>query len=45
MITCDLRSQIKELKMEIQNNFYIKNKTFETFNALNTQFSRCFFYI
>jgi len=45
MLTCALRAQVKELKMEIQNNFYIENTTFETFNALNAQFLKYFFYI
>jgi len=35
MLTCALRTQVKELKMEIQNNFYIENTTFEIFNTMN----------
>jgi hypothetical protein len=40
MLTCALRAQVKELKMESQSNFYIINTTF---NALNAQFPRFFF--
>ncbi len=35
----------EKFKAEIQNNFYIENITFETFNTLNAQFSRNIFYI
>jgi hypothetical protein len=34
MLTCALRSQVKELKIEIKNKFYIKNITFATFKTL-----------
>jgi hypothetical protein len=35
MLTCALRAQVKELKMEIKNKFYIENITFTTFKTLN----------
>jgi hypothetical protein len=40
MLTCALKAQVKELKIEIKNKFFIKNITFSTFEALNVQFSR-----
>jgi len=45
MLTCALRAQVKELKIEIKNKFYIKSITFATFKALNAQVSRKIFYI
>jgi len=45
MLTCAFRAQIKEVKMEIKNKFYIENITFETFKTLNLQFSSKNFYI
>jgi len=45
MLTCVIRAQVKELKMEIQNKFYVENITFETFKILNAQFSSKNFYI
>jgi hypothetical protein len=45
MLTCALRAQVKELKMEIKNNFYIENITFETFKVLNAQFPSKNFHI
>jgi len=48
-LSCALRAQVKEqvkeLKMEIKNKFYIENITIETFKTLNAQFSRKNFYI
>jgi len=38
MLTCALRVQVKELKMEIKNKFYIESITFSTFKTLNVQF-------
>lgn len=35
MLTCALRAQVKELKMEIKNKVYIKRITFATFKTLN----------
>ena len=31
MLTCALRTQVKELKIELSNKFYIKKITFGTF--------------
>jgi len=45
MLTCALRAQVKELKIELSNKFYIEKITFETFNTLNAQFPRKNFYI
>jgi hypothetical protein len=45
MLTCALRAQVKELKKEIKNKFYIKNIIFATFKTLNAQVSRKTFYI
>ena len=35
MLTCALRAQVKELKMEIKNKFYIEGIIFATFMTLN----------
>jgi len=43
MLTCVLRAQVKELKIELNNKFYIKKLTFKTFKTLNAQFLRIFF--
>jgi len=40
MLTCALRVQVNELKIEIKNKFYIKKITFEAFKTLNAQFSK-----
>jgi len=40
MLTCALRAQVKKLKMEIKNKFYIENITFTTFKTLNAQVPR-----
>jgi len=45
MLTCDLKTQVKELKMEIKNKFNIENITFELFKTLNSRFPRKNFYI
>jgi hypothetical protein len=45
MLTCALRAQVKKLKMEIKNNFYIESITFTTFKTLNAQVPRKTFYI
>jgi len=45
MLTCALRAQVKEFKMEIKNKFYIESITFATFKALNAQVPRKTFYI
>jgi hypothetical protein len=45
MLTCALRTQVKELKMEIKNKFYIESTIFATFKTLNAQISRKNFYI
>ena len=45
MLTCALRAQVKDLKMEIKNNFYIESITFTNFKTLNAQVSRKTFYI
>jgi hypothetical protein len=45
MLTCALRAQVKELKMEIKNKFYIESITFATFKTLNAQVPRKTFYI
>ena len=45
MLTCIIRAQVNELKMEIKNKFYIKSITFATFETLNAQVSRKIFYI
>jgi len=45
MLTCALRAQVKELKKEIKNNFFIESITFTTFKTLNVQVPRKLFYI
>jgi len=45
MLSCALRAQVKELKIEIKNKFYIENITFVIFKILNAQVSRKIFYI
>ena len=45
MLTCALRAQVKELKMEIKNKFCIESIIFATFKALNAQVPRKIFYI
>lgn len=45
MLTCALRAQVKEFKMEIKNKIYIESITFATFKTLNAQISRKIFYI
>ena len=35
MLTCSLKAQVKDHKIEIKNKFYIENITFETFKILN----------
>jgi len=37
MLTCVRSAQVKELKMEIKNKFYIESITFATFKTLNAQ--------
>jgi len=38
-------TQVKKLKIELKNNFYIKKIKLLTFNILNEQFTRKYFYI
>jgi hypothetical protein len=45
MLTCALRAQVKELKKEIKNKFYIEIITFATFKTLNAQVLKKNFYI
>jgi len=45
MLTCALRPQVKELKIEIKNKFYIESITFAIFKTLNAQVSRKTVYI
>jgi hypothetical protein len=45
MLTCALRAQVKKLKIEIKNKFYIESITFVTFKTLNAQISRKTLYI
>jgi len=45
MLNCTLKTQVKELKIEIKNKFYIKSITFTIFKTLITQVSRKTFYI
>lgn len=45
MLTCALRAQVKELKIEIKNKFYIGSITFATFKTLNAQVPKKTFYI
>jgi len=40
-----LRAQVKKLKMEIKNKFYIESITIATFKTLNVQVPRKIFYI
>jgi hypothetical protein len=44
MLTCALKAQVKELKIELSNKFYVEKITFETFKTLNAQFPRKNFY-
>jgi len=44
MLTCAIRAQVKELKIESSNKFYVEKITFETFKTLNAQFPRKHFY-
>jgi len=37
MLTCALRTQVKKLKIEIKNKFYIENVAFTTFKTLNAR--------
>ena len=45
MLTCVLRAQANEFKIEIKNKFYIKSITFATFKILNAQIPIKTFYI
>jgi len=45
MLTCALKAQVKELKKEINNKFYIESLTFATFETLNAHVPRKTFYI
>ena len=45
MLTCALRAQVKEFKMEIKNKFYIESVTFATFKTFNAQVLKKTFYI
>jgi len=45
MLSFVLRAQVKELKIEIKNKFYIENITSATFKILNAQVPRKVFYI
>jgi len=44
MLTCALRTQVKELKMEIKNKFGIETITFATFKTVDAQVSKKTFY-
>jgi len=45
VLICALKAHVKKLKIKIKKKFYLKNITFETFKALNAQFSKKNFYI
>jgi len=45
MLTCALRAQVKKLKKEIKNKFYIESLTFATFETLNAHIPGKTFYI
>jgi len=40
MLTCALMTQVKELKIKIKNNFYIKTITFASFKTLMHKFQK-----
>jgi len=40
MLTCDLKTQVKKLKIKLKNNFCIEKIKFKFFNILNAQFSK-----
>jgi len=44
MLTCALRAQVKEFKMEIKNKFYIESIIVTKFKTLNTHVSIKNFY-
>jgi len=45
MLTCVFSTQVKELKKEIKNKFYIESLTFATFETLNAHVPRKIFYV
>jgi len=45
MLTCALRVQDKDLKIEFKNKYCIENISFEVFKVMNAQFSILSFYI
>jgi len=45
ILTYDLRTQVKQLKMKLKDKLYIENMTFESFQILAAQFIKSKIYI